>query len=115
MRLLACTETVTLVRHRKNADADWYECEAIVGVSWFAKAGSNPGPNGETPTAELSVRIPADLVPDELPKPGDLLVHGALGTYDGNRRELAELEYYQIKTVGDNRRSALLPHVVLKG
>ena len=66
MRLLACNETVTLVRHAQETGKDLYTCEAIVGVSWFAKAGTSPGSTGETPKAELVVRIPEELAPDPL-------------------------------------------------
>lgn len=114
MRLLACNETVTLVRHTQETGKDLYTCEAIVGVSWFAKAGTSPGSTGETPKAELVVRIPEELAPDPLPKAGDLLVRGTIGEYNG-RRSLADREYFYIRTVGDNRRLKLLPHIVLRG
>lgn len=115
MRLLACTETVTLVRHQQEPTGDVYRCEVIVGVSWHSKAGSMPGANGETPKAEFVVRIPAELAPDPLPKDGDYLVRGVLGAFDGSRRTLKDREYFQINYVGDNRRGVLLPHIVVKG
>ena len=31
------------------------------------------------------------------------------------RRSLADREYFYIRTVGDNRRLKLLPHIVLRG
>ena len=113
MRLLACTETVTVVRHEQTGSSDDYTCEVIVGVSWFSKRGSVASASGEAPTTEVVVRIPADVVPEVLPAKGDLLVHGVLGAYEG-RSSLKDMECFRIAYVGDNRRTKLLPHVVVK-
>ena len=113
MRLLACTETVTIVRHEQTGSSDFYSCEAIAGVSWFSKRGSTASASGEAPTTEVVVRIPADVAPEVLPVKGDLMVRGVLGSYEG-RSSLKGLECFRIATVGDNRRTKLLPHVVVK-
>ena len=113
MRLLACTETVTIVRHEQTGSSDLYSCEVIVGCSWFSKRGSTASASGETPTTEVVVRIPADVVPETLPAKGDLMVHGVLGSYE-DRRSLKGMETFRIAYVGDNRRAKLLPHVVVK-
>lgn len=113
MQLLACTETVTIVRHERTGSSDFYTCEVIVGVSWFSKRGATASASGEAPATEVTVRIPEEHVPNELPKKGDLLVHGVLGSYEG-RESLKDLEAFRVAYVGDNRRARLLPHVVVK-
>ena len=113
MQLLACTETVTIVRHERTGSSDFYTCEVIVGVSWFSKRGATATATGETPAVETIVRIPADRAPETLPVKGDLLVHGVLGSYEG-RESLKDLEAFRVAYVGDNRRARLLPHVVVK-
>ena len=111
--MLACTETVTLVRHVKTAEGDSYTCEIIVGVSWFEKHGALVSSKGEAPENVVLVRIPARLVPEPLPEAGDHLVRGAIGGCSG-LKDLAELECFRIAKVGDNRRGRLLPHVVCR-
>lgn len=111
--MLCCNETVTIVRHIETPEGDAYSCEVIVGVSWFSKRGATASASGETPTTEVTVRIPEEHVPNELPKKGDLLVHGVLGSYEG-RESLKDLEAFRVAYVGDNRRARLLPHVVVK-
>lgn len=113
MRLLACNETVTVVRHEQTGSSDLYTCEAIVGVSWFSKLGSVASAAGETPAVETIVRIPADRVPETLPAKGDMMVRGVLASYE-DRKSLKDMETFRIAYVGDNRRGRLLPHVVVK-
>lgn len=115
MQLLGCTETVTLVRHVQDANGDSYIRETIHGVSWFEKSGASLSASaGEAPHTEITVRIPAEVCPDPLPKPGDYLIKGTgpagillkpadFGGYDA----------FRIAAVGDNRR-VCLPHVVVK-
>ena len=112
--MLACNETVTLVRHQKTADADTYNCHVIVGVSWFGKDGNVLSNDGEHPSELVTVRIPERLVPDPLPKAGDYMIRGVLGACP-NRRALDGLEGFRVDYVGDNRRLSLLRHVVVKG
>lgn len=112
--MLACNETVTFVRHIAERDGDRYECEVVVGVSWYGKRSDQPSAQaGEAPRSEYTVRVPASRVPKELPKPGDLVVRGILAEYAG-RKSLEEREWFRISTVGDNRRGHLLPHLVVK-
>lgn len=113
MRLLACTETVTLVRHEQTASNDVYTCEVIVGVSWSSKRGGVASVSGETPAVETIVRIPADVCPEQLPAKGDMMVRGVLASYE-DRKSLKDLETFRVAYVGDNRRTRLLPHVVVK-
>lgn len=113
MRLIGCHETLTLIRHEKTPEGDTYTCEAIAGCSWFSKHGSTASTNGKAPTTDVTVRIPADLAPDPLPAAGELLVRGVLGSYE-SRESLKGYEAFRIAYVGDNRRTKLLPHVVVK-
>lgn len=108
-----CNNTVTVVHHEKAKNGDSYTCHVIVGVSWHGKRGMAPTANGGfAPRDEYIVRIPAERVPDVLPKPGDFIVKGILAEYTG-RCCLAEQEYFEVSFVGDNRRG-LLPHLVVK-
>lgn len=112
--MLLCNETVTIVRHVQERNADSYPCEAVVGVSWYGKRGDAPNVrDGEAQQSEYTVRIPAALVPEELPKAGDILVRGVLAEYTG-RKCLEGREWFRVSLVGDNRRGRLLPHVVVK-
>ena len=113
MRLLACNETVTVVRHVQTGSSDLYTCEVIVGVSWFSKRGAVASASGEAPTTDVTVRIPADVCPEQLPSKGDMMVRGVLASYE-DRRSLKDLEAFRIAYVGDNRRTRILPHVVVK-
>lgn len=117
MRLLGCTETVTLVRHVQAADGDSYIQETIRGVSWFEKTGSAlSAANGEAPHTEVTVRIPAEVCPEDLPAPGDYLVKGNLilpPRITLTPSALKGRDSFRIATVGDNRR-VCLPHVVVK-
>lgn len=110
--MLGCTETITIVRHIHSRNADQYECEVIVGVSWYGKRGDAPDEHGEAPKMQYAARIPAALVPEKLPKSGDLIVRGILAEY--SRAALKDREWFRVSMVGDNRRGRLLPHIVVK-
>ncbi len=115
MKLLGCTETVTLIRHVQTHDGDSYTAEVMEGVSWFEKAGSVlSASNGEAPRTEVTVRIPAERCPETIPKAGDYLLKGTLpaGTVL-TPSVLKGLDAFRVATVGDNRRVGL-QHVVVK-
>lgn len=113
MRPLACTETVTLVRHVQTPDGDSYEKETIHGVSWYEKTGCTLSSAGEQPDASVIVRIPADAAPAELPALGDYLIKGQLPPRISiDRGSLAQLNAFRISKVGNNLREHL-PHVVV--
>lgn len=113
-RLLACTETITLVRHVQTHGADSYTKEYITGASWFEKTGDALSSNGETPSAQIIVRIPADVCPEDLPAEGDFVVKGRLPPrFEFNPKNLAVVNCFRIATVGNNLR-CFLPHVVVK-
>lgn len=113
MRLLACTETVTLVRVLHMPDGDSYERETLHGCSWYEKTGGSLSAFGEQPNASVIVRIPADVAPVQLPAIGDYLIKGNLPPRTqvdpGN---LARLNAFRISEVGNNLRKPL-PHVVV--
>lgn len=112
--MLVCNETVTLVRHVPERDGDRYECEVVVGVSWFGKRGDQPSAqSGEAPRSEYTVRIPAGLAPQVLPKAGDIAVRGILAEYT-DKKCLEGREWFRVSYVGDNRRGRFLPHLVVK-
>ena len=110
--MFACTDTITIVRHVQTRKDDRYECEVVVGVSWHGKQGDSPDAHGEAPKKQYTVRIPAELAPEKLPKSGDLIVRGILAEFD--KAALKEREYFRVSSVGDNRRGRFLPHIVLK-
>ena len=120
MRLLACTETVTLVRHVQNPDGDSYERETIHGCSWHEKTGGSLSASGEQPNASVIVRIPADVAPVQLPAIGDYLIKGNLpprtqvdpGNLARLNAYLPRLNAFRISKVGNNLRKPL-PHVVV--
>lgn len=116
--MLYCNETATLVHHIADKSEDRYECVAMAGVSWFCKRGAAPSSDGGrtdgiTPKDEYTVRIPAELVQEELPKAGDYLVRGVLAEYTG-RKCFDGRDAFCISYVGDNRRGRFLRHVVVK-
>lgn len=112
--MLVCKEKVTLVRHIREVEYDRYECVVMAGVSWFGKRGLRSSTDGkDVPEVEYTVRIPAAVIPQELPKRGEFLVRGVLGEYLGPD-SLDGREYFKITQVGDNRRGKFLSHVVVR-
>lgn len=112
--MIGGTEIATLVHHIAGVDDDSYTCTVMVGVSWYGKQGDAPSASGgEAPKTEYTVRIPAAVVPEPLPEPGDILVRGVLEEYSG-KSSLKDREYFRISRVGDNRRGRYLAHVVVK-
>lgn len=111
--MLACNETVTVVRYDDDAEA--YIATEFVGVSWFDKTQVKLEDKGLVFANAVKVRIPADVLGDkELPSVGD---HVFLGAPDGEITTPAQLAAYhprKIMAVGDNRRGGL-PHVVVIG
>lgn len=110
--MLACDETVTLIRHTATATGDTYQLVIIENASWYSKTSTTATSSGENPGEDVTVRIMAADVPDPLPKPGDMMVRGTLSQYTG-RSSLAGLEAFRIANVGDNRRGQLR-HVVVR-
>lgn len=112
--MLACTETVTLVRQVSTAEGDSYSCQVIEGVSWFEKTGSAlSAAKGEAPAVSVVVRIPEAAAPEPLPQAGDYMVKGTVDAV-ADRKALDGLDGFRIAAVGDNRRLHKRRHVVVK-
>lgn len=112
--MLHTNETITIIHHTESANGDTYGCTVCVGVSWYGKRGVSASANGgQAPTIDYTVRIPTDVVPESLPVPGDMIVHGILAEYTG-KNCLKDKEYFVVAQVGDNRRAILTPHVVVR-
>lgn len=112
--MLLANDTITIVHHTETAAEDVYTCTVCVGVSWFGKRGMTASASGGlSPSIEYTVRIPEEVVPETLPKPGDIIVHGVLASYSG-KSSLKGREYFTAFQVGDNRRAKLLPHLVVR-
>lgn len=112
--MLHANETITIIHHTASENADTYGCTVCVGVSWYGKRGlAASASGGQAPNIEYTVRIPAEVVPESLPVPGDIIVHGILPSYTG-KKCLKNKEYFVVSQVGDNRRAILIPHVVVR-
>lgn len=74
--MLACDETMTLVRHIREDDGDRYECTAIRGGSWYRKTSIALNGDGAKPVGTCSVRFPPEALDGAGPKVGDYLVRG---------------------------------------
>ena len=112
--MLLANDTITIVHHTETESADEYTCTVCVGVSWFGKRGLAPSASGGlAPSIEYTVRIPEAVVPETLPVPGDIIVHGILGSYSG-KNSLKDREHFTVLQVGDNRRALFTPHVVVR-
>lgn len=113
--MLACTETVTLVRPIREDDGDRYTCAVIHGASWYRKAVVALDGNGAKPVPVCKVRIPVEVMPEGIaPEEGDYLVRGLLEAVQRAPADFADLEYILLTTVGDNRRGRF-PHWFLSG
>ena len=109
--MLCANETITIVHHSALANSDAYSCSVCVGVSWFGKRGmSSSASGGQAPTMSY---IPSDVVPEDLPMAGDIIVKGILASYTG-KSCLSSMEHFVVGQVGDNRRAICTPHVVVR-
>lgn len=106
--MLMCNEQVTLVQCMHCADDDQYINIAINGASWFAKSVIDNQEKGLRTANILQCRIPASALPDGVkPCAGDYLVRGVLGQVIHAPQDFAQMEYFKITAVGDNRRGKL--------
>lgn len=109
--MLACDETITVVRY----DGEAYACTAIRGASWFEKLRVSVQDKGLASANTLSVRIPAGRLPEGfLPRVGDTVVRGAVTAPITKPADLAAYRHFTVTGVGDNRRGRLA-HVVVTG
>lgn len=109
--MLACDETVTLIR----CDGETYTCTPLEGVSWYDKTVVVREDRGLTFANAVKVRIPAAVLEAAgvTPETGDHIVRGTASGV-GTPAQLAALSPRKIMTVGDNRRGRF-PHVLLVG
>lgn len=107
--MLACTDTVTLIRHSSGS----YACQTFVGVSWYDKAVVAMDGKGLAAANSVRVRIPAALLTDAaiLPQTGDHIVKGAVSAVS-SQADLATHNPRRVMTVGDNRRGKF-PHLAV--
>ena len=109
--MLACDETITLVRY----DGEAYNCTIIEGVSWFCKTQLSVQDSGVVAADVVTVRIPENHLPEGvMPEVGDFMVHGEVLQVD-KRADLEAYTYASVVGVGDNRRGILRRHVVVTG
>lgn len=104
--MLACTETITLVRCDSKSYTQW----TIEGVSWYDRHPAQMDATGMVYGADIRIRIPADRV-TEMPRPGDIVILGEAGAISGPA-DIDKYNHARVMTVGDNRRGRL-PHVVV--
>ncbi len=109
--MLACTETITLVRHIAENAGDSYESSVIPRASWFAKTIITTSADGATPSSSFEVRIPT--TDDINVNTGDYVVKGELSGVT-SPKDLKGTEHFRVTTIGDNRRGRL-PHWRLSG
>ena len=106
--MFQCKVTVTFVR----CDGENYATTVVNGVSWFQKTSQTISGVGLVYEDSTIIRIPADVVPDDMPKIGDQVVKGNLELVPQNPSDLSAYSPQKIMSVGDNRRGSL-PHVVV--
>lgn len=107
--MLACNETVTLVR----CDGETYACTVIKGVSWFSKTKMSVQDKGLVAARVVIIRIPeANLPAGVMPKVDDFFVLGAVEQV-ACRSDLNAYTYAVAVGVGDNRRGTTRRHVVV--
>ena len=104
--MIACDQTITLVKHVTEKDGDTYTCTTVNGASWFSKTVITTSGDGAKPANTYDVRIVGNVDID--PTPGDYI---ALGVVDGITKpaDLKGKTHFRITSVGDNRRGSL-PH-----
>lgn len=109
--MIACDQTITLVKHNTETDGDAYTCETVNGVSWFSKTVITTSGDGAKPANTYEVRIIGNT--DISPAPGDYVVRGIVKDIT-KPSDLKGAEYFRITSVGDNRRGSL-PHWRVSG
>lgn len=112
--MLACDETVTLVRHILEQEGDRYACTVIRGVSWHTAEWTTLQEHGFVKKRETKARIPENcMLEGVIPEAGDWMIRGAV-TEIAEQSDLEAWEHIRIMTVGDNRRGGL-PHWAVTG
>lgn len=102
--MLACTETITLVRHIADRDSDSYDCTVLGGASWFGKTIIVTSADGAAPASTYEARVMTDA--DIQAKTGDFVVRGEISGVT-KPADLKGREHFRITSIGDNRRGRL--------
>lgn len=112
--MLACRETVTLVHHEVETEADRYTCTVIHGASWYSKIKVELQKNGLVHAKEVKIRIPEVNMPEGAePCESDFMIRGEALVIE-KQSDLEQYEYIRIMAVGDNRRGGI-PHWGVNG
>lgn len=109
--MLACTETITLIRHIAENAGDSYESSVIPNASWFSKTIIVTSADGAEPSNTYEVRIMT--TEDIKVSTGDYVVKGEVSGVTAPK-DLKGTEHFRVTTIGDNRRGRL-PHWRLSG
>ena len=106
--MLMCTEAVTLVHAVRGDNSETFSCTKITGASWYGQTVTLPSTDGARIQNTYRVRIPADNMPaGATPCTGDYLVRGTVAQVTRAPADFADMEYFLISAVGDNRRGRL--------
>lgn len=108
--MIACNETITLVKHTTDTDEDVYTCTTVTGASWFYKTVITTSGDGAKPANTYEVRVFSDEI---TPAPGDYIARGEVKDIT-KPSDLKAIEHFRITSVGDNRRGGL-PHWRVSG
>lgn len=110
--MLACDQTITLVKHIAAADGDSYSCRIVDHASWYSRVSIVTSGDGAKPVNTYEVRIMSALE-GAAPELGDYCVHGEVSGVK-KPADLKEREYFRITAIGKNLRGNL-PHWRLSG
>lgn len=102
--MLGCTETVTIVHHKKGVDNDEYICTVKQDASWYKKNTISTSGDGAKPVNTYDVRILS--TDDNLAELGDYVVRGIVDNIT-KPADLKGLDCFRITAIGDNRRGSL--------
>lgn len=110
--MLACTETITLVR----CTEDTYSTATVRGVSWYVKTQVTEEATGLTFANYVKIRIPEDSISGASlhPNVGDHVFLGELsaGETISSPADLAARKPLKVMSVGDNLRGRF-PHLAV--
>lgn len=110
--MLACTETITLVR----CTGDTYSTATVCGVSWYVKTQVTKEATGLTFANYVKIRIPDGSLSGAAmrPKVGDHVFRGELsaGETIDSPADLAARKPLKVMSVGDNLRGRF-PHLAV--
>lgn len=109
--MIACDQTITLIKHTAEKDSDTYSCTVVNGASWYAKTVISTSADGARPGNTYEVRIIGNA--DISPAPGDYVARGIVSNIT-KPSDLKAIEHFRITSVGDNRRGSL-PHWRVSG